>query len=179
MIRYVEGDATDPQDPNEHAPWGRVIVHCCNDEGAWGSGFVKAVSARWPQPERVYRLGIRPAALGEVQFVPVDWSFGCEIVNPTDRELRRAQWVCNLIGQHETIRTNPHPIKYDAIYEGLVKVNKFCTTPGTNSTLHMPRMGAGLAGGSWAVIEAIINEACPMLDVTVYDLPNNPIPIKE
>jgi hypothetical protein len=38
----------------------------------------------------------------------------------------------------------------------------------------MPRIGAGEAGGSWPLIEALIDEVlCAAgLSVTVYDLPN-------
>ena len=40
-IRYVEGDATRPlgNDPC-------IVVHICNDFGAWGRGFVLAISGR-------------------------------------------------------------------------------------------------------------------------------------
>ena len=32
-----------------------MIVHVCNDIGAWGKGFVMAISNRWPEPESRYR----------------------------------------------------------------------------------------------------------------------------
>ncbi|WP_280245795.1 MULTISPECIES: hypothetical protein [Nocardia] len=44
-ILYKTGDATTP---NLRTP------HICNDIGRRGEGFVLAVSARWPQPERAY-----------------------------------------------------------------------------------------------------------------------------
>ena len=46
---YTIGNATQPE--------GRpaIIVHVCNDVGAWGRGFVLALSRRWPEPERRYR----------------------------------------------------------------------------------------------------------------------------
>jgi O-acetyl-ADP-ribose deacetylase (regulator of RNase III) len=49
-IAYIKGDATCPQ-----ARGPKVIAHVCNDRGRWGKGFVLAVSARWPEPERAYR----------------------------------------------------------------------------------------------------------------------------
>ena len=49
-LRYHTGDATRPQDAGP-----RVVVHLCNDIGAWGRGSVLALSARWLQPEARYR----------------------------------------------------------------------------------------------------------------------------
>jgi hypothetical protein len=42
------------------------------------------------------------------------------------------------------------------------------------ATIHMPRLGAGQAGGSWSIIEEMINEQlCGAgLKVFVYDLPS-------
>lgn len=162
MIAYVEGDATQPM-TDRNGP--RYIVHCCNDQGGWGSGFVVALSQRWAEPEREYRKWFAgadggPYMLGLVQFVPVEQ----DIV------------VCNLIGQHKTIKSHPHPVKYDAIYEGLLKVAD--EVRANNGSLHMPRMGAGLAGGHWPVIEALVEETCGDLSVTVYDLPTTP-PVRQ
>jgi hypothetical protein len=40
------------------------------------------------------------------------------------------------------------------------------------ATVHMPRIGTGLARGNWEVIESIINRTLTLrdVDVTVYDL---------
>lgn len=169
MIKYVEGDATQPQGQGT-----RFIVHCCNDIGGWGSGFVVALSNRWKEPEQSYRqlhdnrrsVG-ETLRLGEVDFVAVELEEPMTI-------------VCNLIGQHGTVTsdpTNTHPVKYDAIYEGLSLIGRVArVTPG--ASLHMPRMGAGLAGGSWKVIEALVEETCGDLSVTVYDLPTTP-PVRQ
>jgi hypothetical protein len=39
----------------------------------------------------------------------------------------------------------------------------------SGATIHMPRIGCGLAGGRWDEVELIINEVCTV-DVYVYDL---------
>lgn len=156
MITYVTGDATHPR-PGDY----RFIVHCCNDKGAWGSGFVLAVDELSPDPRHEYRKRFAPQNvplhLGEIQVVPINYSTA----------------VVNLIGQHGTVRDREHPIRYDAIYDGLVKAAALIRDVG--GTVHMPRMGAGLAGGSWPVIEALINEAMPDIDVFVYDLPQGEV----
>lgn len=155
-ISYVIGDATAPLG---HGP--RIIVHVCNDAGGWGRGFVLALSKRWREPETAYRRwhreqGPEPFALGRVQFVDVE------------PEL----WIANLVGQHGT-RTRPGlpPVRYDAIRSGLMTVREFARA--RSASVHMPRIGAGLAGGRWEEIAPIIEEALTAqgIPVTVYDLP--------
>lgn len=156
MINYVIGDATYPQGEGY-----KLIVHCCNNLGAWGSGFVVALSNRWPEPESAYRdqfngLSRPGLSLGDVQFVHVEKDIT----------------VVNLIGQEGVgapVDGIP-PVRYDAIFKGMTKLAQF--SEDTDFSLHMPRMGAGLAGGKWSIIEAIVDETLVArgIPVTVYDL---------
>jgi O-acetyl-ADP-ribose deacetylase (regulator of RNase III) len=152
-IAYVTGDATQPRGDGP-----KIIVHVCNDVGGWGRGFVVAVSRRWPEPERAYREWHRDGAgfaLGATQFVAVSPGL----------------WVANLIGQHGLRRSGGRPpIRYDAVRAGLAEVAAKAAELG--ASVHMPRIGAGLAGGSWPEIEQIINDEVTTRDipVTVYDL---------
>jgi O-acetyl-ADP-ribose deacetylase (regulator of RNase III) len=160
MIKYVIGDATDPQGDDT-----KFIVHICNDIGAWGAGFVMALSAKWPEPESWYKdwsVGrLRPYEfnLGQVQCVPVGFV----------GEFPKCTFVVNMIAQHGVrSKDNPSPIRYDALTECLTKVSESARS--VNASIHMPRIGCGLAGGSWDKVEAIINATMPDLSVTVYDL---------
>jgi hypothetical protein len=38
------------------------------------------------------------------------------------------------------------------------------------ATIHMPRIGCGLAGGKWESVEPLIRIAIPTIEVFVYDL---------
>jgi O-acetyl-ADP-ribose deacetylase (regulator of RNase III) len=153
QIRFVTGDAT--------APLGngpRIIVHVCNDLGKWGKGFVLAVSRRWKEPERIYKAsfaGEQPPVLGDVQFVPV----ATDLV------------VANLIGQHGIAGrgTKVPPIRYEAIETGLRTVRDRALQHG--ASVHMPRIGAGLAGGDWSRIEGIVVSTLvdAGVETTVYD----------
>jgi O-acetyl-ADP-ribose deacetylase (regulator of RNase III) len=152
-LTYKVGDATQPSGDGK-----KMIVHCCNDVGAWGAGFVLALSARWPVVEAEYRRKGKWQrwSLGEVQTVSVEDDIT----------------VANLIGQHDVRHLfGRSPVRYDAIYDGLVFLSSYAGLDG--HSIHMPRMGAGLAGGKWSIIEAIINETLVAsgFDVTVYDLP--------
>jgi hypothetical protein len=44
MITYIVGDATDPQGQGK-----KMIVHVCNDIGAWGLGFVVPLGTKFPK----------------------------------------------------------------------------------------------------------------------------------
>ena len=155
-IRYVTGDATDP--PLETPA---IVVHVCNDIGAWGRGFVLALSKRYPEAERCYRAWSHsqediPFALGEVQFV----------------QGKPNLWIANLIGQHDIRKRGGFaPVRYEAIREGLVKVAAFARKVG--ASVHMPRIGCGLAGGTWEEIVPIVEAELTAkgVAVTVYDLP--------
>ena len=81
-------------------------------------------------------------------------------------------WVANMIGQHGIKHgaAGP-PIRYDAVAQCLVSVADH--TLRMRASVHMPRIGCGLAGGRWEQIEPIIVTALCRRDivVTVYDLP--------
>jgi O-acetyl-ADP-ribose deacetylase (regulator of RNase III) len=80
-------------------------------------------------------------------------------------------WVANMIGQRDIkrSRSGESPVRYEAIASCLAHVAELATT--NDASVHMPRIGAGLAGGDWNRIEAIINETLRGIDVAVYDLP--------
>ena len=152
-IRYIKGDATNPL-----AEGNKIIVHICNDIGGWGKGFVAAISKRWKEPEKKYREWFKSQdnfLLGEAQFVKVADDL----------------WVANLIGQHKIYKDENGnvPIRYEAVQKGLDKVVQFAKE--NNATVHMPRIGCGLAGGTWDKIEPLIISTLTDRDikVTVYD----------
>lgn len=136
-INYITGDATQPQENGK-----KVIAHVCNDIGKWGAGFVIALSKKWKEPETRYRsTPVDSLKLGLVQFIRVQE----EII------------VANMVAQHG-VRSNDNkqPLKYDALMIALKEVNDFCEKE--ECTLHMPKIGAGLAGGDWSIIKDIIED---------------------
>ena len=146
MIRYVKGDATAPDGSGP-----RAIVHVCNNLGAWGAGFVLAISKRWIEPEIAYRRA--NPTMGAVQIVNV--APGLMIVN--------------MVAQHGFPSLSRRcALDYEALTECLHKVAAFCEAH--RASVHMPRIGCGIAGGEWARVEAIILDTLGAIDVTVYDL---------
>lgn len=158
-IQYVVGDATKPQGEG-----AKIIAHCCNNVGAWGAGFVLALSKRWKRPEHFYRDWFQRVgpdqfrkSLGKTQLVQVTKDI----------------YVANIIGQ-EGVGRQKVPIRYEALSNGFSRIARYVQQhPELNFSIHMPRIGCGLAGGSWSKIEPLIHtyliqEGIP---VTVYDLP--------
>ncbi|MGV9846667.1 macro domain-containing protein [Streptomyces fungicidicus] len=153
-ITYVRGDAIVPS-----VKGVKIVAHVCNDIGGWGKGFVLAVSRRWPEPERAYRTWHRERAsndfaLGALQLVRVE----------------RYVWVANMIGQRG-VRTGSKgvPVRYEAIGTALGLLAGRATE--LNASVHMPRIGCGLAGGTWSRVEPLITERLVRrgVPVTVYD----------
>ena len=149
-LHYLIGDATDP------VVKPATICHVCNDcrPGKWGAGFVMALSRKNKDPQEAYmKWSNQPDyALGAVQLIP----FAEDVL------------VANMIAQHD-VRWNGKvpPIRYDALEQCLSSVYKHCLN--TSRTLHMPRIGCVLAGGSWDLIEAIIKKVMTV-DTYVYTI---------
>lgn len=162
-INYITGNALVPVSGGN-----TIIAHICNNVGAWGAGFVVAISKKWPEPERFYRYWATgdprnntplPFELGQVQYVTVDSS----------------TVVANMIAQDNIVSSSPGhiPIRYDELEKCLNKVATIALME--NRSVHMPRIGAGIAGGSWAIIEQIINRTLvdQGVDTYVYTLPGD------
>ena len=150
-IQFITGDATRPIGSGH-----KIVAHICNDAGKWGKGFVLAVSARWWQPKAQFlKLHLKHSLiLGSVQLVRVE----------------RSIWVANMIAQSGVARPeNPAPIRYEALLECLKQLGFHAHQ--LRASIHMPRIGCGLAGGSWDKIEPMLRETLPGTKVFVCDPP--------
>lgn len=154
-ISYLHGDALCPMHPRA------MIVHVVNDKTAnWGgAGFAAALRRAFPEIQDDFR----------------DWT------RQHTNNLRLGRWriaralagicVASIVAQHGYGPSSRPRIRYAALREGLVAIARVARED--NMTLHMPRIGAGQAGGSWCVIEDLLRDTCVAsgLEVTVYDLP--------
>lgn len=152
-IKYLHGDATAPTTEGN-----KIIAHVCNDMGKWGKGFVLALSKRNREPQRAFFEWYKNRqdndfGLGAVQFV----------------RIAPDTWVANIIGQHR-VRVKGDdgvpPIRYEAVRQGLACVAQKAQE--LNASVHMPRIGCGLAGGTWEKIEPLILQELCASEVAVY-----------
>ncbi|MBW3599481.1 MAG: macro domain-containing protein, partial [Planctomycetes bacterium] len=80
-------------------------------------------------------------------------------------------WVANMVAQAGTRPTKQGPpIRYPALRECLRQLA--AEAKNLNASVHMPRIGCGLAGGKWEEVEPIIEEILGSagVEVYVYDL---------
>lgn len=159
MINYTKGDATLPQGSGR-----KIIAHVCNNVGSWGAGFVMALSARDKVPESAYRLWHK----GRLPYSQLDFTLGQIQLVSYDIVNQPLTWVCNMIAQDDTgWGSSGPPIRYGALASCLSRLNtqaKFGI-----ASVHMPRIGCGLAGGRWDFVAALICKYVTDVPVTVYD----------
>jgi O-acetyl-ADP-ribose deacetylase (regulator of RNase III) len=153
LLKIVKGDATLPNGSSM-----QYILQICNNLGLYGAGFSGAVSKRYPTVEKEYRNWWRSSfgklKLGEIQVVNV----------------RSDLAVINMIAQNGIIgKDNPKPIDYKALRECLGKAG--IEISDHSGSAHMPRIGCGLAAGTWEEVEPLITDELLKrgIGVTVYD----------
>jgi hypothetical protein len=150
QIHYLIGSALDP------ILLPTLTVHCCNDVGGFGKGFVVPLSEKYPETKKQYKawfsnLQKRPQ-LGDVQFVQVN------------------QNVCiaNMVAQHDVRwQGKIPPIRYDALEKCLIK--SYTKAYNENLTVSGPRFGCVLSGGVWDIISEIIKKVM-LVDTYIYTL---------
>jgi O-acetyl-ADP-ribose deacetylase (regulator of RNase III) len=160
-LRVVRGSATKPRGEGP-----QLVVQVVNDQTSnWGGGgFAQAVRTAWPEVQEDFRLWAeknpRAFALGGVRIAALLGGIS----------------VASIIAQKGYGAARTARIRYGALREGLEKVAEAASQAGTS--IHMPRIGTGHAGGAWDVIEELVRKAfCDRgLSVTVYDLPDAPPP---
>jgi O-acetyl-ADP-ribose deacetylase (regulator of RNase III) len=156
-INYIHGNAVWPVGAGN-----KIIVHLCNDVGHWGGKETSKLDECWFKPMMAYQTHhllhdtAKLLELGTVLFAKVEDGI----------------WVANLIGQHGTgYRSIVPAIWYEAVRKVLARVAQKAHKKG--ASVHMPRLGCGMAGGIWDTIECIICETLinSYVEVTVYDPP--------
>jgi len=161
-IIHVKGDATTPQKVDSAETV--IIPHVCNDIGAWGAGFVLALSRKWDKPEADYKAfckfgpKLNRALLGQTIFSKAEQGI----------------IVANMVAQKGVRSSNPDkkPIRYSALVDCMRQVAEALSMFGSSVPvrIHCPKFGSDLAGGTWAFIEELITEIwLPYCDVVVYE----------
>jgi O-acetyl-ADP-ribose deacetylase (regulator of RNase III) len=153
-LYFLNGDATNP------IVKPAIIVHICNNVGGWGAGFVLALSKKSKIPEIEYRNWFKQNQVGTKKF-----QLGEVLITGFVDEIS----VANMIAQNSIISLNKSSntlVDYDALKCCLSQVyNKIKNN--NRMTVHMPRIGCSLGGGSWSLVEPIIKETMTV-DTYVY-----------
>ena len=150
MITYLKGDVTKPIG---NGP--RIIGHICNDRGGYGKGVALAIARRWDTSKRYFKGWYASKdgfGLGKTQFVEVEPNL----------------WVANMVAQSGyKSGNNLVPIRYESLKVCLEELA--LEAEQRKASIHMPRIGTGLAGSSWDIICPIIEETLTNRLVYIYD----------
>lgn len=122
-----------------------IIVHGCNAQGRMGSGFAKELRDRFPEAYGAYMAHHKQYGLTLGTNVPYTVSKNLVIMNAITQEFYGYDGA--------------KYVSYDAVASCFEEINNLSLKlqeDGTVVSVHYPMIGAGLAGGQWDIIEAII-----------------------
>jgi hypothetical protein len=155
-IQYLIGDATEPRGDCEN-----IVAHVVNDATPrWGGGFARVAGNRWRAAQDDFigwakqdRAHIR---LGQHRLFRIAPKLS----------------LFSMVAQHGFGKSDKPRIRYQHLEACLIALSTIARQE--SASVHMPRIGCGQAGGSWAVVSELIDEIlCRSgVQVTVYDLPS-------
>ena len=160
MIEYRKG--------NLLAATSGVIAHGVNCQGVMGSGVAKAIREKYPHVYQAYAkdvkswkegFGSTKGQLGRVQFISSVYTEGTRTFNEAPLV------IANCFTQNE-FGTLRRQVDYEAVAQCFATLN---TRSKLYGQLNIPKIGAGLGGGDWNVIESIIKSEYKD-DVIVWEL---------
>lgn len=136
---------------------GDAMMHGCNDQGVMGSGIAREVRDRFPGAYDVYRNKFDQHGLELGEVIPYLDKSGLMILNAVTQ---------NFYG-----KDGKRYVKYDAVAECCRQIREgFKVLLEPPKRLYFPLIGAGLGGGSWAVISEIIKSEFDGMEGTEFIL---------
>ncbi|MEX0300589.1 MAG: hypothetical protein AB3N28_16060, partial [Kordiimonas sp.] len=154
-IRFVHGNALEPRGEGP-----KIVCQMVNDKALrWGGGIARSTAAKFPAAQKEFTK--------DIQLIPYGERLGCVHFSTEQDDTI----IASLVAQAGFGRSTLPRIRYGALktcLDQLVQKAKVLS-----ASVHMPRIGAGSAGGEWNVIEELIEESLvnASVNVTVYDLP--------
>ena len=149
MIRYINGDITKTEIKN--------IAHGVNCQNVMGSGVAKALYTKFPKVKSCYHhfLDTKADNFDPLGYVNIVHPY--KVDDPT---------VYNLFTQRFYGNDGRIFVSYDAVGRCFRELNSLLN----GQQLAIPKIGCGLAGGSWDIVKEIIDEYAPNIDIYVYCL---------
>lgn len=150
MIFYKTGNLMEAEED--------FIAHGCNAQGVMGSGVAKTIRETFPKAFELYYN----------QFINSGLELGSNVTI-----FDNGKTIINMITQ-EFYGTEKRQINYGALSKCFDDALRTLADIGIGKNLRLaiPRIGAGLGGGDWTIIEEIISFYSEFhnVDVVVYDL---------
>jgi O-acetyl-ADP-ribose deacetylase (regulator of RNase III) len=140
----------------------KVIAHGVNCQNVMGSGVARALFEKWPQVKGLYHSWFEEfnaGPKGERALGQVD-----------DLQLKDGKVIVNCFTQQFFGAGDRRYLSYDALVSCMSKLYMICEYYKVNEVA-IPKIGCGLAGGSWDITKAILNDAFPPdFQIKVYVL---------
>lgn len=131
-----------------------IIAHGVNCRGVMGSGVARLIKEQYPKAYYAYmdKADWEGWRTGEMQVVLAP----------------NGKWIANCATQDAYLPRGVCHADYDGIRDAMETLKSFAKAKGLS--IAMPKIGAGLAGGDWNKIQAILAEVFNDYNVTVYYL---------
>lgn len=128
-----------------------LVVHGCNCFCTMGAGVAKQIKLNFPRAYEADKLTTKgdKGKLGTYT-----------------KAIYPEVTIINAYTQY-AFSSSKATVDYQAIQNVFTQLNKDFP----NSTVGIPKIGAGLARGDWNIIEKIINDSTPDLEITLILLP--------
>lgn len=153
ITRYIKGDITETE--------LKYIAHGVNCQNVMGSGVAKALYTKFPEVKTEYHR------------------FCEDVISPKERlgsvciaRTDQFRIVFNCFTQINYGYDGKKYVSYPAIIDTFRQITKFINFNGsTGNVVAIPKIGCGLAGGDWNIVEQLINDTVgDDLEIWVYEL---------
>jgi len=136
-----------------------IIAQCCNCFNTMGAGVAAAIAQEYPEAveaDNETKKGDK-SKLGSLSL--------CVVKDPTTHKNQAIKAIANLYGQFGFARDN-RAVNYEAMYSALVEFRDKLK-PAVKTVAFPYKMGCGLAGGDWRIVEKMIEV---VFDGTTFDV---------
>lgn len=148
MIKYKNGDIFKGTED--------IIIHGCNCFHTMGGGIAYQVQKLYPGAYREDKRTIK----GDKNKLGTYSYFQTKNIFNTDKDI----FIINAYTQYSFGTEKTHA-DYKSIEEVMIKINNHFKEP---LTISMPKIGCGLAGGNWNIVEKIIEKVFDNREIFVY-----------
>lgn len=154
MITYKKGDVVKAALEGEI----NVLIHQCNCFNNMGKGIAPQIAKVFPHAWQMDQNTVK----GDKS------KLGSYTVSHANKKCS----VVNLYGQYGWWKKSDGSINtdYTALERGLQLLGDVLRKHKPGAVIGLPRIGCGLGGGDWSIVENIIERCLHSLDVNVYDL---------
>lgn len=156
-ISYKKGNLLDAFDRGEFD----IIAHQCNCFCNMGRGIAPQIKKRYPAAWKADGDTMIGDETKLGRFTVAEVGIG---------QLNSGRYVYNLYGQYGYGNVNRSGTEYSALRAALKLMKKSIDATGTVGPIGFPKIGCGLGGGSWPIVEKMLVDIFTDGEVIVYEL---------